>query len=667
MKARGRGGNGALDLERKPTLWAWVKYEADNFFATNPFSQVILLVIITVVMIAIGGIGLLGVDDQESLGGSLWAAWTFVADPGTHAGEVPFGRRSVGVVLSLGGMLFFALLVGIISETIAEKVEELKKGKSDVLEAGHTVILGWSDKVIPSLRQLILANESEEVATVVVLAEKDKQEMDEQIATEIANWKTTTIITRTGSPSLVSDLKMCRVSTAKCILILTHDGEGMDADEADAQSVRSVLALASLDHPLSGHIVVEMRDIDNLDVMALAQEAVGVPLCPVVAHDVIGRVMIQCSRQPGLAQVFEHLLSFDGNELYIADPTGLEGMTFREAIFCVIGGIPIGIRLSRERLAREPTLAALAHDRVLLCPPPDMLIGTGDSLVVVAEDDSEFSFDPSARTSCNTHSSGSVPQDWREPTQVPESFLFLGWRRDLDDMITELNKWVAPGSTLTLMNTVPVDERKRLLKEGGLTDTHNLAISHAVGVPTLRRDMKRVGVADYDVTVVLADESADSVEAGGGMSLDSRSMVSMLLVRDLQNKAGRMDTTLIAEIRDPRTTALVANADCSDYVVSNELVSMVLTQVTEQADMNAVVAALFAEEGAELHIKPAARYVADGEHLSFNQLLTRGIQRREVVIGYRQQLQQEFIINPLARDDVVVWSGVDEVCVISED
>lgn len=33
------------------------------------------------------------------------------------------------------------------TDTISDKIEDLKKGRSDVLETNHTLILGWSDKV----------------------------------------------------------------------------------------------------------------------------------------------------------------------------------------------------------------------------------------------------------------------------------------------------------------------------------------------------------------------------------------------------------------------------------------------------------------------------------------------------------------------------------------
>lgn len=70
--------------------------------------------------------------------------------------------------------------------------------------------------------------------------------------------------------------------------------------QSDARALRTVLSLTGVKEGLSGHIVVELSDLDNEVLVKL----VGGDLVEtVVAHDVIGRLMIQCARQPGLAQV----------------------------------------------------------------------------------------------------------------------------------------------------------------------------------------------------------------------------------------------------------------------------------------------------------------------------------------------------------------------------
>ena len=53
-----------------------------------------------------------------------------------------FGQ--VGLIISIGGMLVFALVVGIVAESISESIDGLRHGKTRVIESNHTVLLNWS-------------------------------------------------------------------------------------------------------------------------------------------------------------------------------------------------------------------------------------------------------------------------------------------------------------------------------------------------------------------------------------------------------------------------------------------------------------------------------------------------------------------------------------------
>lgn len=64
--------------------------------------------------------------------------------------------------------------------------------------------------------------------------------------------------------------------------------------------MRVVLSLAGVKEALRGHVVVEMCDLDNEHLVKLVG---GEFIETIVSHDVIGRLMIQCAMQPGLAQV----------------------------------------------------------------------------------------------------------------------------------------------------------------------------------------------------------------------------------------------------------------------------------------------------------------------------------------------------------------------------
>ncbi|KAL3565227.1 hypothetical protein D5086_033273 [Populus alba] len=130
-------------------------------------------------------------------------------------------------------------------------------------------------------------------------------------------------------------------------------------------------------------------------------------------------------------------------------------------------------------------------------------------------------------------------------------------------------------------------------------------------------------------------------------------------------------SVIIIEILDPRTKNLLSMSKISDYVLSNELVSMALAMVAEDQQINDVLEELFADEGNELQIRQADLYLSEGEELSFYEVLLRARQRREIVIGYRAANAERAVINPPAKtkgdarrlglnaDLVKCWLSVD--------
>lgn len=270
-------------------------YRVDLFLSVHPYAKPLALLVATLLLICLGGVALFGVTD-DSLADCLWLSWTYVADSGNHANSEGLGPRLVSVSISFGGMLIFAMMLGLVSDAISEKFDSLRKGKSEVVEQNHTLILGWSDKLGSLLNQLAIANESLDGGIVVVMAERDKEEMELDIGKMEFDFRGTSVICRSGSPLILADLKKVSVSKARAIIVLAEDG---NADQSDARALRTVLSLTGVKEGLRGHIVVELSDLDNeVLVKLVGQDLVET----VVAHDVIGRLMIQCARQPGLAQ-----------------------------------------------------------------------------------------------------------------------------------------------------------------------------------------------------------------------------------------------------------------------------------------------------------------------------------------------------------------------------
>ncbi|XP_062083851.1 ion channel DMI1 [Humulus lupulus] len=644
-----------------------IAYTVDVCFSVYPYAKLLALLFATMFLIGFGGLALYAVNNN-SFAEALWLSWTFVADSGNHADTEGIGPRIVSVSISSGGMLIFAMMLGLVSDAISEKVDSLRKGKSEVIEKNHILILGWSDKLGSLLKQLAIANKSIGGGVVVVLAERDKEEMEMDISKLEFDFMGTSVICRSGSPLILADLKKVSVSKARAIIVLASNE---NADQSDARALRVVLSLTGVKEGLRGHVVVELSDLDNEPLVKLVG---GELIETVVAHDVIGRLMIQCALQPGLAQIWEDILGFENAEFYIKRWPQLDGLRFEDVLISFPDAVPCGVKVASE------------HGKIILNPDYNYVIGEGDEILVIAEDD-------------DTYSPGSLPEVRRgscpkmvDPPKYPEKILFCGWRRDIDDMIMVLEAFLPPESELWMFNEVPEKDREQKLTDGGLdiAGLVNLKLVHREGNAVIKRHLENLPLETFDSILILADESLeDSV-----VQSDSRSLATLLLIRDIQSKRlpnkdtkstswrfpGFSHSTwiremqqashksiIISEILDSRTRNLVSVSRISDYVLSNELVSMALAMVAEDKQINRVLEELFAEQGNEMCIKPAEFYLFDQEEACFYEIMIRARQRYEIVIGYRLANTECAIINPPEKSKPRKWSHDDVFVVIASE
>ncbi|XP_062207595.1 probable ion channel POLLUX isoform X2 [Phragmites australis] len=652
--------------EEEVPLKKRIAYMVDVFFSGHPYAKLLALLLATIILIASGGIALYAVSGSGFLE-ALWLSWTFVADSGNHADQVGLGPRIVSVSISSGGMLVFATMLGLVSDAISEKVDSWRKGKSEVIEINHILILGWSDKLGSLLKQLAIANKSIGGGVVVVLAERDKEEMEMDIAKLEFDFMGTSVICRSGSPLILADLKKVSVSKARAIIVLASDE---NADQSDARALRVVLSLTGVKEGLRGHVVVEMSDLDNEPLVKLVG---GELIETVVAHDVIGRLMIQCALQPGLAQIWEDILGFENAEFYIKRWPELDGMRFGDVLISFPDAVSCGVKVASK------------GGKILMNPDDDYVLREGDEVLVIAEDDDTYA--PAPLPEVNKGFLPNIPT----PPKYPEKILFCGWRRDIHDMIMVLEAFLAPGSELWMFNEVPEKEREIKLTDGGLDicGLTNIKLVHKEGNAVIRRHLESLPLETFDSILILADESVeDSI-----VHSDSRSLATLLLIREIQSKRlpskelksplryngfchsswiremqhASDKSIIISEILDSRTRNLVSVSKISDYVLSNELVSMALAMVAEDKQINRVLEELFAEEGNEMCIRSAEFYLYEQEELSFFDIMVRARERDEIVIGYRLANTDQAIINPEHKSVIRKWSLDDVFVVISKE
>jgi hypothetical protein len=241
-------------------------------------------------------------------------------------------------------------------------------------------MLGWTDMSLGIIEQICLANESEGHGTIVILAPEDKEKMEEQLENAVSSdggglrLCGTEVLFRSGNPLLESHLRRTSASVARAVIVLSR---GFDHDEADGQTVRQVLALRTHFNKMCApdqkpHVVCEVRNLDNMHLVVKLGCGLVEPLC---AHDMIGRLMVKCSRSIGLAQVLETLMGFEGDEFYLREWPELRGLRFLDILTRFDDAVPVGIKRG---------------DKVTMSPPNALVLEDGDEILVLAEDDNTY-------------------------------------------------------------------------------------------------------------------------------------------------------------------------------------------------------------------------------------------------------------------------------------
>ena len=125
---------------------------------------------------------------------------------------------------------------------------------------------------------------------------------------------------------------------------------------------------------------------------------------------------------------------------------------------------------------------------------------------------------------------------------------------------------------------------------------------------------------------------------------------------------------------DDRNRELAEVTKVDDVIVSDKLISLLLTQISENHHLTAVFDELFAADGSELYMRPAADYVKLEQATTFRTLVESASRRGEVAIGYRRITGDSddggsglgVYVNP-PKSKGITLSQADRVVVLAED
>jgi hypothetical protein len=120
-----------------------------------------------------------------------------------------------------------------------------------------------------------------------------------------------------------------------------------------------------------------------------------------------------------------------------------------------------------------------------------------------------------------------------------------------------------------------------------------------------------------------------------------------------------------------RELAQVTNAD--DFIVSDKLVALMLSQLSENKKARGRLPRPLRPEGSEIYLKPASRYVKPGAPVNFYTVVEAAKRHGETAIGYRLVSRMDdpesafgVKVNP-KKSESVAFSAADKIIVLAEE
>ena len=627
-------------------LGARLRYAFDKSMAAGTIALIGWLTVVSLILIIASAsvVALLNIapagDDSMSFLEAFWASMMRTLDPGTMGGDQGWPFRLMMLAVTIGGIFVVSALIGVLSTGLEGKLDELRKGRSVVLERDHTIIFNWSASIFDIIAELVIANESRTRPRIVIMADRDKVEMEDEIANKVGDLKNTRIICRSGDPTDLYDIGIANPQTCRSVIVLSPE-----IDDPDPCVIKTVLALVNDPERRAEPYVIaaEIRDVANAEI---ARVVGGGEVQLVLADDLIARIMVQSTRQPGLSGVYTELLDFDGCEIYACLQPDLAGKTFGEAVLAYDSSSLIGI-------CRD-------DGSVALNPPMDTIIAQGMKAILIAEDDDQI------KTAAPPASVGAThPAPTREGPPPAERTLLIGWNRRAPMVALELSRYVGPGSLLTIAADTPeiAGEVAALELANG-----NLAIELKQIDTGRAADIGGLDPLNYEHVLVLG--YSDHMAA---QPADTRTLVTLLHLRGIAEAEDRT-MSVVSEMIDVRNRALAEVTKVDDFVVSNKLVSLMLAQASENEYLEAIFQDLLDEEGSEICLKPASDYVPVGQSSSFYAVASSAAARGEVAIGHHRAGGSDesgrglggIVVNP-TKSEAISYSAEDRIIVIAKD
>ena len=561
------------DRKRNFTLKERFQYWFDNRMTKGSLGLIRVLIIVSVLLaILMAGLIILFKFNEEGEVASVF--WDSIATV-INAWMPSFEDGSPGYLIlmsitAIAGVLFTSVLIGIITSAIEEKIDNLKRGNSFVLEKDHIVVLGFYPGEYTLLNQLILAA-GDEPACIVIAEDMEREEIEQNIRENLQIPKNVRIVCRTADITDPASIEKCSVETCRTVIV---------APTEDLKTIKAILAVSALLQKKGKPEISINAIISKNEYRFPAALAEANNITTLQTNNILAKMIAHSCTQTGLSELFREVFNFEGSEFYIEELDGIGGLTFEDITVRLNNAIPVGV---------------CRDGKVELNPAADYKLTEGDKLLVYSEEKAPAALD--------TEYSGKS-----DLTKTP----VFADDKDTDAVILGHNETLP-----VILSELPENVTKVYVIEQNLTDyeqeelqtvakERNFTLNYIEKDPRTENILLEAAKLSEHI-VVLNDHDKDTEEA------DTDVIFMLLNLRDIRQNYG-LKFNITVEMQKERNQSLVGMGDSTDFLVTSSMSSLILAQLAENPELIDLFREILSNKGSELYLKNVGLMQMEGTY-----------------------------------------------------
>ena len=602
------------------------KYHLENFIARKSnFVYFLLVISIISALLMLGVKGVFGMNDDKPFLDQWWDSLTNIINIGSGDN---FNERLVNFLYWALGVAFSGTIIAFLAAKVSNFITNLNKGKSTIIDTNHYVIIGWNANIFNIFAEIQTANLNQSKPTILCFNGLDNLEMRAMIDLEISKFKKIRVLTRSGDVYNIADLARTNAKNAKSVIILD------DTVKKNFNIETTLLAVKKNIPNNNIPIVVQFSNEDNI---ATLSDLMSNQLYPISKNKLISNVTSQAVRNKHISTVVLDFLDYDGDEVYFFKAGVFVGLTFKQVMLNLQSEMLIGVLTN--------------NNKVVLNPDKNYIIQNEDQLIIIAEDDEnilKLHDKPYLSELLNVIAIKPRTESFEEP----KSILVLGWSKLGQQIFDKTIQFLGAGSKVFFLY------RKDFVTT--IPNTENY--SHEVSlIETNTNDQELLSncliANDFDIVLILGYDDYYSADVS-----DTYSMMKNLAVKKiLETKKTSFSTRIILQLNDGSKKDLISTNQESEFIVSDLLSALLITQLADNPKLWYVFEELFSNEGLKININHSDAYdPIKKEEISVEDLLILALKKDETLIGYVENNQcylnpnKSKIINDITKTELIV-------------